>query len=57
MLAFYTSQCLPLGLLGDVRQPIAVRDGLRNVPDEAVFNWEPHGQIGIYRPDTFFYAR
>ena len=36
--------------------PLAVRAGLRNVPAEAVFNWEPQGQIGLYRPDTFFYA-
>lgn len=57
MLDIYTSQCFTLGLVGDVRQPVAVRNGLRNVPQEAIFNWEPQGQFGIYRPDTFFYAR
>ena len=39
-----------------VRQPIAVNAKLRNLPEEAIFNWEPQGQIGIYRPDTFFYG-
>jgi peptide/nickel transport system substrate-binding protein len=57
MLDLYTSQCFTLGLIKDVRQPLAVRADLRNVPEKAIFNWEPQGQIGLYRPDTFFYAR
>jgi peptide/nickel transport system substrate-binding protein len=56
MLDLYTSQCFTLGLLQGVRQPLAVRQNLLNVPEEAVFNWEPQGQIGLYRPDTFFYG-
>ncbi len=56
MLDLYTSQCFTLGLVQEVRQPLAVRHDLRNVPKEAIFNWEPQGQIGLYRPDTFFYA-
>ena len=27
----------------------------RNVPKEAIFNYEPHGQFGIYLLDTFWY--
>ena len=56
MLDLYTSQCFTLGLVQEVRQPLAVRRDLRNLPKEAIFNWEPQGQIGLYRPDTFFYA-
>ena len=56
MLDIYTSQCFTLGLIDEVRQPLAVRTNLRNIPDEAIFNWEPQAQIGLYRPDTFFYA-
>ena len=56
MLDLYTSQCFTLGLVQEVRQPLAVRGTLRNLPKEAIFNWEPQGQIGLYRPDTFFYA-
>ncbi|MFZ1426050.1 MAG: ABC transporter substrate-binding protein [Geminicoccaceae bacterium] len=56
MLDIYTSQCFTLGLIDEVRQPLAVRQKLRNIPDEAIFNWEPQAQIGLYRPDTFFYA-
>lgn len=57
MLDLYTSQCFTIGLVQEVRQPLAVRDKLRNLPKEAIFNWEPQGQIGLYRPDTFFYAQ
>ena len=56
MLDLYTSQCFTLGLIQEVRQPLAVRAKLQNLPEEAIFNWEPQGQIGLYRPDTFFYA-
>ena len=56
MLDLYTSQCFTLGLIQEVRQPVATRTKLRNLPEEAIFNWEPQGQIGLYRPDTFFYA-
>ena len=56
MLDLYTSQCFTLGLIQEVRQPVAMRTDLRNVPETAIFNWEPQGQFGIYRPDTFFYA-
>jgi peptide/nickel transport system substrate-binding protein len=35
-------------------QPVAVRDTLHNVPQEAVYNWEPGAQFGVYRPDTFW---
>ncbi len=56
MLDLYTSQCYTLGLIDEVPQPLAVRKALRNVPEQAIFNWEPQAQIGLYRPDTFFYG-
>lgn len=56
MLDLYTSQCFTLGTVEGVRQPIAARMDLQNLPETAIFNWEPHGQIGLYRPDTFFYG-
>lgn len=57
ILATYAPQCYSIGLVANVMQPVAVRQGLRNVPEEAVFNWEPHGQFGIYRPDTWWFDR
>lgn len=55
MLQLYASQCYTLGTVGNVLQPVSVRQGLMNVPNDVVFNWEPHGQLGIYRPDTFWW--
>ena len=56
MLGIYASQCYTIGLVADVPQPIAARATLRNLPKEAIYNFEPHGQIGIYLPDTFWHA-
>ena len=58
MLKIYASQCYTIGLVSGVLQPIAARARrCSNLPEEAIFNWEPHGQFGIYLPDTFWYAR
>lgn len=57
MLQTYAPQCYTIGIVANVMQPVAVRTSLRNVPEEAIFNWEPHAQLGIYLPDTFFYAK
>jgi peptide/nickel transport system substrate-binding protein len=55
MLSVYGEQVYSIGLIGGVMQPVAVRDTLRNVPTEAVYNWEPGAQLGIYQPDTFWF--
>jgi peptide/nickel transport system substrate-binding protein len=55
MLGIYASQCYVIGLVADVPQPIAARATLKNLPKEAIYNFEPHGQFGIYLPDTFWY--
>jgi peptide/nickel transport system substrate-binding protein len=55
ILPIYSGQIYSIGLIGGVLQPVAVRKTLRNVPEEAVYNWEPGAQFGIYRPDTFWF--
>ena len=55
ILAIYSDQVYSIGLIGGILQPVAVDRSLRNVPKEAVFNWEPGAQFGIYRPDTFWF--
>lgn len=57
MLKLYASQCYTIGLVAGVQQPIAARKTLRNLPAEAIFNWDPHAQFGIYLPDTFWFAQ
>jgi peptide/nickel transport system substrate-binding protein len=55
MLEINSDEVFTIGILAGVPQPIAVRDTLRNVPEEAIFNWEPGAQFGMYRPDTVWF--
>lgn len=57
MLELYAKECWTIGTVANVLQPVAVRKGLKNIPEQAVWNWEPHAQFGIYRPDTFWLSR
>ena len=56
MLVTNADQVFTIGVIAGVPQPIAVRDNLHNVPQEAIYNWEPGAQLGIYRPDTFWFT-
>jgi len=55
ILEIYGNQVYNIGLIGGILQPVVARKDLRNLPAEALFNWEPGAQIGIYRPDTFWF--
>jgi peptide/nickel transport system substrate-binding protein len=44
-----------IGIIAAVPQPVVADDDLRNLPEEAIFKWEPGAQFGIYRPDTFWF--
>ena len=57
ILALYSDQVYSIGLISGVMQPVAARTNLRNLPTEAVYNWEPGAQLGIDRPDTFWFDR
>ncbi|MSP68393.1 MAG: ABC transporter substrate-binding protein [Alphaproteobacteria bacterium] len=54
ILAIHRDQVFTIGLIGGVLQPVVVTNRLKNVPSEAIFNWDPGAQFGIYRPDTFW---
>ncbi len=55
ILALYSDQVYSIALISGIMQPVAARTSLRNLPNEAVYNWEPGAQFGIYRPDTFWF--
>ena len=57
ILDIHAQQVYTIGLVAQVPQPVVVRRTLRNVPEEAVFNWEPGAQFGVYRPDTFWFDK
>ena len=55
MLAIHADQVFTIGVISGVMQPVVVRKSLRNVPKDAVYNWDPGANFGIYRPDTFWF--
>ncbi len=55
MLEIHADQVFTIGIVTGVLQPVVVKTTLRNVPKEAIFNWEPGAQLGVYRPDTFWF--
>jgi peptide/nickel transport system substrate-binding protein len=56
MLAIYTDQVFSIGTVTSTLQPVVRRRTLRNVPDKALFAYTPTAYLGVYLPDTFFYA-
>jgi peptide/nickel transport system substrate-binding protein len=57
MLALHAENQWVIGTVtGDI-QPIVVSKALKNVPEKAVFSWEPTSLLGIYRIDEFYYDR
>ena len=54
ILDIHAEQVYTIGLVAQVPQPVVVRNTLHNVPEKAVYNWDPGAQFGVYRPDTFW---
>ncbi|MBK8175441.1 MAG: ABC transporter substrate-binding protein [Rhodospirillales bacterium] len=54
MLAIRSEFQFTIGTVRNVPQPVVVSDRLRNVPVEAIYNWEPGAFFGVYHPDTFW---
>jgi peptide/nickel transport system substrate-binding protein len=46
-----------IGTVAGALQPIVARSGLMNVPDRALYSWEPTSLLGIYRIDEFYWDR
>ena len=55
MLRIWSDGVYTLGLVSGVRQPVAVHPDLVNVPEQAMYNWDPGAHFGIYYPDTFWW--
>ena len=56
MLDIYTSNVFSIGIISSVPQVILANSRLKNVPDRAIYNWDPGAHFGIYRPDTFWFS-
>ena len=57
MLKNYTDQVFTIGTINNSRQPVVVSKDLRNVPEQAIYSWDPTSYFGVYRPDTFWFDR
>jgi peptide/nickel transport system substrate-binding protein len=54
ILAIWTDQVYNFGTVANVPQPVVVNRHLHNVPEKAIWSWEPGAQFGVYKPDTFW---
>ena len=56
MLDINAQQVFSIGIVNGTRQPVVVSNLLHNIPDQGVFSFEPGAFLGIYMPDTFWFA-
>jgi peptide/nickel transport system substrate-binding protein len=56
MLSIHAQQLFTIGLISGTLQPVVVGSRLKNVPERALYNWDPGAHFGIYEPDTFWFA-
>ena len=57
MLEINAQQVFTIGILNGTQQPVVVNDALRNVPEKALYSFEPSSFFGLYMPDTFWFDR
>ncbi|MAC78090.1 MAG: peptide ABC transporter substrate-binding protein [Rhodobacteraceae bacterium] len=56
MLKIHADNVFGIGILAEAPQPIVVNKRLRNVPEKAIWAWDPGAHFGIYHPDEFYFA-
>jgi peptide/nickel transport system substrate-binding protein len=57
MLGIHASEIYTIGLISGVLQPVVVNKDLRNVPENAFYNWDPGSFFGIYNMPSFWYQK
>ncbi|MBY6139734.1 ABC transporter substrate-binding protein [Leisingera daeponensis] len=55
MLQIHAEQVYAIGVVAAAPQPVVVSNRLRNVPEQAIWAWDPGAHFGVYRPDEFFF--
>jgi len=55
MLEIHADQLFGIGIVAETPQPIVVSKRLRNVPDRALWAWQPGAHFGVHRPDEFYF--
>ncbi|HVJ34967.1 MAG TPA: ABC transporter substrate-binding protein [Terriglobia bacterium] len=54
VLHLWAEQVFTIGIVANVPQPVIVSDHLHNVPEKAIYAWDPGAHLGIFKPDTFW---
>ncbi|MFO1175195.1 MAG: ABC transporter substrate-binding protein [Paracoccaceae bacterium] len=54
MLAIRADEVFSIGTVNGTLQPVLHSAHLRNVPDKALFGFDPTSYLGVYMPDTFW---
>jgi peptide/nickel transport system substrate-binding protein len=55
MLAIHADQQYAIGVLSKAPQPVVVSNRLMNVPEDAVWAYDPGAHFGIHRIDEFYF--
>ncbi len=56
MLDINANEVFSIGTVNAVPQPIVVSNRLHNVPETAIYAWDPGGHFGVYRTPTFWFS-
>ena len=56
MLAIHADQQFAIGILAEAPQPVVAARGLHNVPEQAIWAFDPGAHFGIHRIDEFHYG-
>ncbi len=54
MLKIHADEVYGISILAEAPQPVVVSNRLRNVPEAAIWAWEPGAHFGIHRMDEFY---
>ncbi len=57
ILQIHAQELPSIGIVAGTRQPVVVSRDLRNVPEEALYGWDPGAQFGMHRMDEFWFDR
>lgn len=55
MLKINAEQVYAIGTVARAPVPMVHDKALMNVPEDALYAWDPGGQLGVHRPDEFFF--
>lgn len=55
MLNIHADQQFAIGILSEAPQPVVVSNKLRNVPEKAIWAFEPGAHFGVHRIDEFYF--